>query len=88
MTQSDELRKIQETLATPGWKYIDIILKSILDENIDIVKREHKDMDKLRYSQAIIQIIENLFSELDLVERKAKDEINLIKKYKRNIREI
>ncbi|MCK9432642.1 MAG: hypothetical protein M0R00_06760 [Candidatus Omnitrophica bacterium] len=88
MTQSDELQKIQETLATPGWKYIDIILKSILDENIDIVKREHKDMDKLRYSQAIIQIIENLFSELDLVERKAKDEINLIKKYKRNIREI
>ena len=72
----DELVKIKETLATPGWHYIDVILKSILNDHTYIVKHEHKDMDKLRYSQAVIQIIENIYNELDLIDRKTKNEFN------------
>ena len=83
MTNIEELKKIKETLSTPGWYYIDSILKSILNEHIDIVKHEHKDMEKLKYSQAVIQILENLYSELDTLDKKAKAELNLIKKYKK-----
>ena len=79
----DAVKKIKETLATPGWKYIEQILQTTLNENIEIVKREHKDIAKLMYAQAIIQIIENIYSELNLIEHKGKEEIELFKKYKK-----
>lgn len=79
----DAVKKIKETLATPGWKYIEQILQTTLNENIEIVKREHKDITKLMYAQAIIQIIENIYSELNLIDRKGKEEIELFKKYKK-----
>ena len=85
MTNTDEIRKIKETLSSPGWSYIDKILKSVLDDHISVVKRENKDTNKLIYSQAVIYIIETIYSELDLVDKKAKAELNLIKKYKKGV---
>jgi len=79
----EQIKAIKELLTHPGWRCIDQILKKILEENIEIVKTEYENIDRLKYSQAIIYIIENLYKELDSILAQTKREINLIKKYQK-----
>ena len=78
----DQLGEIKATLNSNGWKTINKYFQDTLDYHINVIKKE-KDIDKLFYSQGVIEILEGFYNEIKMVDVKTKSTINLIKNYKR-----
>jgi len=78
----EEARQIKAILAMSGWKVIDNYFKETLNNHLNQLKKE-KDIKKIQYSQAVIEVIEGLYNLLDAINKDAKEAVNLIKEYKK-----
>lgn len=78
-----DVSKLNQTINTAGWK-------EIIKKWFDMCDKKHieklkisKDFDRLMYSQAVIEVIEGLFEQIDAIQNQGKTTLDLINKYER-----
>ena len=78
-----DVDKLNQTLNTVGWK-------EIIKKWFDMCCEKHsknlkinKKYNELMYSQAVIEVIEGLFEQIDAIQSQGKTNLDLINKYER-----
>jgi len=78
-----DVNKLNQTLNSPGWK-------EIIKKWFDMCYEKHnknlkinKKYNELMYSQAVIEVMEGLFEQIDAIQNQGKTTLDLINKYER-----
>jgi len=79
---AEDADKVRALIKQPGWKMIEEYFEILKDQYLNILKTE-RNLDKICYAQAVVNVIESLLFSIDAAIQEGNEADKQIKKIKK-----